>query len=238
MKHRPSSGFTLIELLVVISVIALLIGILLPALGAARRQARAITCLAQMRTLGQTLTLYLQDNDDCFPNSNHAGFGTEPSWDVQFSRYLGAEGVYRAVVGGDFYLYDNPDVAVYYNTSLRCPEDLDTDIFTFSYGQNVYFNLDPKASSEEQLALDGRLWWRSAWLPAPSSTVIYGEAEGSENHIMAHFWKIYTAPSTVAQRHDDTANFVFADGHAARSRALDQFDLATDLDRWNPATAR
>ena len=64
-RSRP--GFTLIELLVVISIIALLIGILLPALGAARRTAQAMQCLANQRQFGIGFFGYAQDHDDLLP---------------------------------------------------------------------------------------------------------------------------------------------------------------------------
>jgi len=63
MKPR-SSGFTLIELLVVISIIALLIAILLPALGAARESARSVMCMSNQRQLGLGFMLYADEYDN------------------------------------------------------------------------------------------------------------------------------------------------------------------------------
>jgi prepilin-type N-terminal cleavage/methylation domain-containing protein/prepilin-type processing-associated H-X9-DG protein len=65
-------GFTLIELLVVIGIIALLIAILLPTLGAARDHANKAKCLANLRSLGQAMSLYAQAQHDKLPNWNGA----------------------------------------------------------------------------------------------------------------------------------------------------------------------
>jgi prepilin-type N-terminal cleavage/methylation domain-containing protein/prepilin-type processing-associated H-X9-DG protein len=61
MTRRGFQGFTLIELLVVIALIALLIGILLPALGSARQQARITGCGARLQQIGVGLQVYLND---------------------------------------------------------------------------------------------------------------------------------------------------------------------------------
>lgn len=81
---RQGGGFTLIELLVVIAIIALLIGILLPALGSARRSARTLVCQANMRSMGQGATNYSLDFRDVIPAFNwRAGGYSTPYTDLR-----------------------------------------------------------------------------------------------------------------------------------------------------------
>ncbi|MEO0511976.1 MAG: prepilin-type N-terminal cleavage/methylation domain-containing protein [Planctomycetota bacterium] len=76
-RSATSRGFTLLELLVVIAIIALLIGILLPTLGVARKNAQATKSLANLRSHGQGLALYTGDHGVFVPfkmeGTHHTG---------------------------------------------------------------------------------------------------------------------------------------------------------------------
>jgi prepilin-type N-terminal cleavage/methylation domain-containing protein len=67
---RGKRAFTLVELLVVIGIIAVLIGILLPALNRAREQGRRTVCLSNLRQLGTAMLAYANEHKGRLPNSN------------------------------------------------------------------------------------------------------------------------------------------------------------------------
>src|SRR4051812_23210885 len=87
MSQRTSSprnlrAFTLVELLVVIGIIAVLVAILLPALGRARAQAQSVACLANLRSIGQVMGIYAVNNKQSLPFGYWDGVGSPDGNDV------------------------------------------------------------------------------------------------------------------------------------------------------------
>lgn len=86
-------GFTLIELLVVISIIAVLMSVLLPALGKVRDQARSVVCRTNLGQLGMGLSLYIEDWNNCIPWAHGDPYDEDnySTWDFLVGPYVAAK---------------------------------------------------------------------------------------------------------------------------------------------------
>jgi len=83
MTQKTTNGFTLVELLVIVSLIALLVGILLPVLGVARGSARAVECLSNLRQMSTAASAYTTNHHGVFPLAYYfPGGGDSLSWEI------------------------------------------------------------------------------------------------------------------------------------------------------------
>jgi len=239
------SAFTLIELLVVISIIALLIGILLPALGAARATARQTQCLSNIRQLTIAMVTYATDNRDQFAPSNGL-LGSRWFEIGRIGYYLPEE----FTVGGD-----DPDDSIG-GTILICPSDVAGG--TRCYAMNTYATSDGQSNPAKPNTTYGEyfdaavqdsssvLLFAEAWTNTPvgdqwyASETIGGKAgsdpnnvpgrrfggDGGVNHPInaGRFGSATALTEHTYTRHgsntdptvlEGTINFAYVDGHAA-----------------------
>lgn len=226
MAVAKRRGFTLVELLVVIAVVALLLGILLPALSGARQRAKAVACLSGLRQIGLASQAYAMENGDRLPRSRHSALSVGQ---LPWGRAL----VSQLDVGGD------GAWAALFNGLYRCASDPRRELTQWSYAQSVYPELT--AGETKLTPAGGAVWPRRSMIERPSATVLYADYAGaaSTDHVMAHFWYVGAASDDVAKvRHLGRANYAMVDGHAETLAFAQTFDRAGAVDRWNPHTAQ
>lgn len=228
---RSTPGFTLIELLVVISIIALLIAILLPALGAARNIATQMKCLAQLRDVGIATEVYSMDYDGDLPVNGIVVGGS-------FERSSGGKNYRWTALVGEYYNRENTGSSadVHDFDHWKCPATLknlpDGTVGEAqgTYGYNRFFHNDPTTfpyhtwRSKDQILKPGKLpLFSDTHGVDPYGGGLSMDYRGPSEYAADQFgWQPDPAKpgwtgfpqSGPAPNHNGATNYLFADGHA------------------------
>jgi prepilin-type N-terminal cleavage/methylation domain-containing protein/prepilin-type processing-associated H-X9-DG protein len=232
IRNMMRRAFTLVELLVVISIIAILLGVLLPALNKARQAAKTVVCSNQMKQIGTGVLMYAMDNDQYLPRSSHsAAVVGMLRWGPALMPYL-----CKCKYNGD-----DPAWEKIFATLYRCPADRRHNL-SWSYGKNVWFELSASETGSIVGRKMGPIYWRLTQVPHPVATVQFGETteNAMADHVMAQFWLMGGQPEIDMYRHGKKSNYIFLDGHVKTLAFSQTFDLDAIpiIDNWNPGTAQ
>jgi prepilin-type N-terminal cleavage/methylation domain-containing protein len=144
IQRKTSSLFTLIELLVVIAIIAILAAMLMPALAGAKKTAKSITCVNNLKQFSTAIVSYVNDYDDYFMSGSSTGNNDGMSVLNRLAIYLGA----HDSDGND--TFNSGWRNDYYATSqvIVCPES-GTEVYYKNYGWSGPCLSAPNAGTEK-----------------------------------------------------------------------------------------
>jgi prepilin-type N-terminal cleavage/methylation domain-containing protein/prepilin-type processing-associated H-X9-DG protein len=184
---RPRHGFTLIELLVVISIIALLLSMLLPALGKAKKIAKGLVCATNVRRLSIGMSLYAYTNDDFFPPDRIREKGVG----IQVGKYIRYRPRWIWYLSDEIGPVINPDsyaTEAEFNSALTmdndyflCPSLKDKkfaqNIRNGAYGFNYQYlsNTRPGPNGERYSNFPNR----TTSVTRPTDTIVIGDSRGA-----------------------------------------------------------
>ena len=237
-------GFTLIELLVVIAIIAILAGLLLPALSQAKSRAQEIKCLSNMKQLQLAWYTYSTDYQDAMPGNDAYGVSKEDlvwapgamTFEVETS-----ESVFFSTVTNRALLETNilGSIGPYLGNSsvYRCPADKSYIILkgqrydrVRSYAANSYIGSHSRGQPPSNTGLN---YPKYASVNGISPSDIWGiieEHEGSLgdsefSNISRNLFVYDSWTSLPSARHRKGCNLSFVDGHVERHRWLEKSTL-------------
>ncbi|AKC83511.1 hypothetical protein IMCC26134_13330 [Verrucomicrobia bacterium IMCC26134] len=156
--RRPATikGFTLIELLTVIAIIGILAAIIIPTVGKVRESAKKAQCVSNLKQIGMTIGLYLNENKNMMPFSAD---DTSTGWD-QYKAPLPL--LTRSTANLDRKAYDNPET----NHIFNCPSDKN---FFRTYVSNAQFMI-------QRISNPGKTMPYTK-IPSPSTKIIITDSE-------------------------------------------------------------
>ena len=231
-------AFTLVELLVVIGIIALLTGLLLPALSAARQSARSVACLSNLRQLATAAHGYAARNGGAFPAAQYGV--SEPGrfitygWDFTSTRDLTTGAL--SVEPGLLWAGDS-SAKVQQCPSFDGRSNTAADPFT-GYNYNTSYVGHGQGETIEAPA-------RVAQVRSPSRCALFGDGEwgnGANKYMRSPFPSAGDATGiaryagTQGFRHRGRTNVAFCDGHAESIAQRFMNTLASDVASIAPRT--